>query len=171
MTRTRLLAFVAILLFAGGCDHATKRIARKTLGGSPAISLAGDTVRLQLTENVGGFLSLGERLPPGLRRVFFLGMAPLAMLAVAIPVLRSRSRSLGPLVALALIAGGGLANWVERLWNHGAVTDFLNLGIGPLRTGIFNLADVFVLTGVAVLLVTGFGGAEPPPHDPRREPA
>jgi signal peptidase II len=160
MTRARLVAFVAILLFAGGCDHATKHIARETLGGSPAISLAADTVRFQLTENPGGFLSLGAHLPPELRRAFFLGMAPLAMLLVAIAVLRSAPRSFGPLFALALVAGGGLANWVERLWNDGAVTDFVSLGVGSLRTGIFNLADVFVLAGVAVLLVTGFG--EPP---------
>jgi len=167
MNRSRLVAFVAILLFAGGCDHATKQIARETLGASSAISLAADTVRLQLTENPGGFMSLGAHLPPGLRRTFFLGAAPLAMLIVAIAVLRSAPRSFGPILALALVAGGGLANWVERLWNDGAVTDFVSVGVGPLRTGIFNLADVFVLAGVAVLLATGFGeaaaGGEPLP--------
>ncbi|HKJ24185.1 MAG TPA: signal peptidase II [Myxococcota bacterium] len=161
MNRPRFAAFVAILVFAGGCDHATKHLARETLGGSPAISLAADTVRFQLTENPGGFLSLGAHLPPELRRVFFLAFAPLAMVLVAIPILRSRSRSFGPVFALALVAGGGLANWVERLWNDGAVTDFVSVGIGSLRTGIFNLADVFVLAGVAVLLVTGLGESPP----------
>jgi signal peptidase II len=165
---------VAILLFAGGCDHATKQLARETLGGSPAISLAADTVRFQLTENPGGFLSFGAYLPPTLRRFFFLGFAPLAMILVAIPILRSRSRSFGPVFALALVAGGGLANWVERLWNDGAVTDFVSVGVGPLRTGIFNLADVFVMAGVAVLLVTGFGESPPDasePREAREEPA
>jgi lipoprotein signal peptidase len=31
-----------------------------------------------------------------------------------------------------------------------AVVDFMNLGIGPLRTGIFNAADVSILAGAAV---------------------
>lgn len=165
MTRTRFVSFAVILLFAGGCDHATKQIARDTLGGAPVISLAADTVRFQLAENPGGFLSLGANLPAGLRSVFFLGVAPLALLAVAIPVLRARSRSFWPIFALALVAGGGLANWVERLVNDGAVTDFVSIGVGSLRTGIFNLADVFVMAGVAVLLLTGFGESSAEPRE------
>ena len=155
----QLVLFVAMLVFAGGCDLATKQIARETLGGSPVISLVADTVRFQLTENSGGFLSLGADMPSGLRRFVFLGIAPLSMLAIAWLVLRSGPATLPHLLALALIAGGGLSNWGERLVNDGAVTDFVSLGIGPLRTGIFNLADVFVLAGVAILVVAGFGKA------------
>jgi len=32
------------------------------------------------------------------------------------------------------------------------VVDFLNVGIGPLRTGIFNLADVAILSGAALVV-------------------
>jgi signal peptidase II len=35
----------------------------------------------------------------------------------------------------------------------GAVTDFMNLGIGSLRTGIFNVADLAIVAGIALLLV------------------
>jgi len=113
----------------------------------------------------------GTRLAPELRRTLFLGLAPLAMLGVAIPVLRSGAHSFGPTFALALVAGGGLANWIERLWNDGAVTDFVSLGVGPLRTGIFNVADVFVLAGVAVLIRTGFGEPDGRERASREEPA
>jgi len=157
MSRARRIAFVALLVFAAGCDHATKQIAREALAGAPPVSLAADAVRLHLTENPGGLLSFGAALPAPWRRAFFLGLAPLALLAVAVPVLRARSPSRWPLAALGLVVGGGLANWGERLWNDGAVTDFVSVGVGTLRTGIFNLADVFVLAGVAILLVTGFG--------------
>ena len=34
----------------------------------------------------------------------------------------------------------------------GGVIDFVNIGIGPVRTGIFNVADVAILTGVAMVL-------------------
>jgi signal peptidase II len=30
--------------------------------------------------------------------------------------------------------------------------DFLNVGIGPLRTGIFNVADMAIMLGVALLI-------------------
>jgi signal peptidase II len=36
----------------------------------------------------------------------------------------------------------------------GQVTDFLNVGIGSVRTGIFNVADVVVVMGLAVLVLS-----------------
>jgi len=33
------------------------------------------------------------------------------------------------------------------------VSDFINIGVGNLRTGIFNLADLFIMSGCVVLLV------------------
>jgi signal peptidase II len=56
---------------------------------------------------------------------------------------------------MSLILGGGLSNWIDRIADHGLVLDFLNVGIGSFRTGIFNLAD-FVLT----LSVIGLAGRE-----------
>jgi signal peptidase II len=54
-------------------------------------------------------------------------------------------------IACVGILAGGLGNLIDRVTNHGQVTDFLNLGIGSLRTGIFNVADV-AITGGALLL-------------------
>ena len=162
MTRTGAIFLVSVLLLAGGCDHATKRLAWDRLEGARVVSLAADTLRFQLTENPGGFMSFGVDLPDGVRRVFFLAIAPLALLAVGVLVLRSTPASLGSLFALGLIGGGGLANWIERLSNGGAVTDFVSFGVGSLRTGIFNLADVFVLAGIALLALRGVG---PPPAE------
>ena len=64
-------------------------------------------------------------------------------------------------MGLGLVAGGGVANWIDRLV-AGAVTDFVSLGVGGLRTGIFNLADLSVLAGVAVLLLASRRHAETP---------
>ena len=57
----------------------------------------------------------------------------------------------------AMIAGGGLSNWVDRARNDGSVVDFLNLGIGTLlRTGIFNVADLAIVAGICFLLFAGW---------------
>lgn len=42
---------------------------------------------------------------------------------------------------------------IEYTENAGAVIDFIRLGIGPLRTGIFNMADVAIVTGVVTFLL------------------
>jgi len=34
----------------------------------------------------------------------------------------------------------------------GTVIDFLNIGIGPWRTGIFNIADVAIMAGTVLLV-------------------
>jgi signal peptidase II len=49
---------------------------------------------------------------------------------------------------------GGLGNLIDRLAYGGYVVDFVNIGIGPLRTGVFNVADVGVVVG-ALMLFTG----------------
>ena len=51
-------------------------------------------------------------------------------------------------VALGLLVGGSLANLIDRV-RLGHVTDFLDLRFWPA----FNLADSFIVVGVAILLV------------------
>ena len=50
-------------------------------------------------------------------------------------------------VALGLLIGGSLSNLIDRL-RLGHVTDFLDLRFWPA----FNLADTFIVVGVAILL-------------------
>jgi signal peptidase II len=49
-----------------------------------------------------------------------------------------------------LIVGGGVSNLIDRLRYGGYVVDFLNVGIGSLRTGIFNVADMAIMAGVII---------------------
>jgi signal peptidase II len=43
-----------------------------------------------------------------------------------------------------------LSNLIDRI-AVGSVIDFLNVGVGSLRTGIFNLADVAIMAGAGCL--------------------
>jgi signal peptidase II len=150
--RVASLAFLAIALLTVGCDHATKHAAREVLGSGAMHGFASGVVRFQLAYNDGGFLSLGARLEPALRDAFFLVAAPLGIVLLALGAFRSAARSRAALAGLALLCGGGFANWLDRLLHAGAVTDFVSLGVGALRTGIFNAADVAILAGAALLL-------------------
>jgi signal peptidase II len=53
--------------------------------------------------------------------------------------------------ALGLIIGGALANALDR-FRFGAVADFFHFHIGNFSWYIFNLADIGVVAGVALLL-------------------
>jgi signal peptidase II len=64
--------------------------------------------------------------------------------------------------ALGLLVGGSLSNLVDRIRLH-HVTDFIDLGWWPA----FNLADSFIVIGVAILL-GGLVAADRTPKPPRR---
>jgi signal peptidase II len=156
------LPVLALLLLAAstiGCDRFTKRLATAELRGSPARSFLGDTLRLTYTENEGAFLGLGSGLPPSVRFWVLTGGAAVALGALLWMPRRTR---LGPAgwVGLSLVLAGGFSNFWDR-FHHGAVVDFLNLGVGPLRTGIFNVADMAITLGV-VLVVMAARWPEPP---------
>src|SRR5207248_4291801 len=60
------------------------------------------------------------------------------------------------LLCFCLIFAGGIGNIIDRILFDRHVTDFLNVGVGNIRTGIFNFADLCVTTGVIALLISRF---------------
>ena len=73
------------------------------------------------------------------------------LLALAGAAVRFRWRG-WLLIGTGLVLAGGASNWMDRLV-RGSVVDFLNVGVGPLRTGIFNVADMAIMLGLTVLLL------------------
>jgi signal peptidase II len=155
MTRTaRALALFALVVATISCDRMTKHFAATALANTPRQSFLGDTLRLDYTENTGGFLGLGADWPPVVRAgVFTVGTGLMLLSAVAIGI-RMRA-SWTEAIGLALVCSGGVSNLVDRL-HRGTVIDFLNIGLGPVRTGIFNVADMAVLAGVVVFFIAHY---------------
>jgi len=82
--------------------------------------------------------------------IVFVGVALIGMLRF---VWTSREMSHPvSILGASLVIGGGFSNLIDRLLNNGAVVDFVNVGVGNLRTGIFNLADVAITFGAGILL-------------------
>jgi signal peptidase II len=163
-TSTRLALLMVIAGATIGCDRITKHIATTLLAGKPTQSLLADTVRLTYAENAGGFLSLGAELPPVVRTALFTVMTGLMLLLMTGVVFGSRW-PLWRTAGLTLVVAGGASNWIDRLL-RGSVVDFLNIGVGWFRTGIFNLADVAIMLGVGWFVLAGISAssrAEQPP--------
>ncbi len=152
MMKPALLIFI-VLVSCVGCDQATKSVAQSFLSETEIWSFGGDTVRLQLAHNHGAFLGLGSSLPDTLRDGLFSGGVALALLALLGYILFSKSASPSSILAYALLLAGGLGNLIDRLVYGGYVVDFVNIGIGPLRTGVFNVADVVVVVSALMLVI------------------
>jgi signal peptidase II len=103
-------------------------------------------------------LSVGDGLEPGLRAAIFT-VATGAMLLALIVVAVRRRLSGWPALGLALFVAGGLSNWIDRV-TQGRVVDFLNVGVGPFRTGVFNVADLAIMVGAVVFAWGELAGSD-----------
>ena len=122
-------------------------IAKETLDYGHRVEHLNGIVRLELVENSGALLSLGSSLSEPLRNAIFFFLVPLGLTVLAISLLRSRNLSMLAGCGVSLLIGGGLGNFIDRVLNDGAVMDFVSIGMGGLRTGIFNVSDVAIVAG------------------------
>ncbi len=156
----RVVMIVAVILLNIGCDQTTKQIAQNKLGPHQMHNYFFDTFRLVYAENEGAFLSIGAELD-GHWHLFLLKILPVIMLCLLLLyTIFSKSINIYQTIALSFILGGGISNIIDRL-TYGKVIDFMNMGIGNLRTGIFNFADLSIMLGIAIFLLANYFVKEP----------
>ncbi|MBB2146709.1 signal peptidase II [Pedobacter sp. LMG 31464] len=144
-----LLAIVALNI---GCDQVSKSIVRQKIDYDENISIIKNHFILTKVENTGAFLSAGNNLPEAVRFVL-LSILPVLVLGYGLFYLLSKNnlpRSIQ--LGLCFLIGGGIGNVYDRIL-FGSVTDFLHMDFGIFRTGIFNLADVSIMIGIALLFI------------------
>jgi signal peptidase II len=146
--RALLLALVFFILVA---DQTTKSVARMTLAGAAPRHYG--VLTLVYTDNRGAFLSLGENFPESMRTIVFDIVVAIGLIVAIVALFRSKLHR-GDDIALAAIIGGGIGNLIDRLRFAGRVSDFLYLAVGPLHTGVFNIADMAITFGVIWLMVS-----------------
>ena len=149
----RSVAVLFLLVICVGCDQLTKDAAQQYLAFESPQSWFHDTVRLEYAENSGAFLSVGGGLSKELRIILFQVFPALWLVALALYLLFTKVPSMLLTVAWSLVLSGGVGNLLDRILHDGRVVDFMNLGIGNLRTGIFNVADICITIGVSLLLL------------------
>jgi len=111
------------------------------------ISYLNDTVRIGYVENTGAFLGLGSSLSKEIRFFLFQAIAGIFLIALLGYAVIGSKLGLASITGVSLIFSGGASNLYDRIVNDGAVIDFMNLGVGVLRTGVFNIADVAIMAG------------------------
>lgn len=155
MNRTkRLVLILTILILTVASDQATKKIAAKHLKSKAPVSYAGDTFRLQYALNKGAFLSFGSRFPDKVRFWIMTVLPTFFLLGLLVYTCFTRDLEHTHILAFVFIIGGGIGNLMDRMLNDGYVIDFMNIGLGPVRTGIFNVADMAVMLGFVIMCVS-----------------
>lgn len=151
----RNVAILIILVANIGCDQISKNAIRKNVGFYETISVIENYVTITYVENTGAFLSIGSTLPQYVK-ILVLSVIPLIALFFGIAyILLKRNLTLMSALALSFAIGGGIGNIYDRLV-HGSVTDFLHINFGFFQTGIFNMADVSIMTGMFIFLIQSY---------------
>ncbi|GAC1684271.1 MAG: signal peptidase II [Gemmatimonadaceae bacterium] len=110
--------------------------------------VVGDWVRLTLTYNTGA--AFGIQVGAYSRWVF----AGLSIVALAMLLALYRGTPQGMarrVVGLALVSAGAVGNLLDRIASPDGVVDFIDIGVGPTRFWTFNVADMGVTVGSALL--------------------
>jgi signal peptidase II len=149
----RLVLLVSVLVCCAGCDRVSKTYAEARLSSTQPLSFLAGAVRLQLSHNEGAFLSLGASLPRSWRETIFRGGVACILAGLLAYAVFFASSSPWPVAGASLVFAGGASNLADRFLYDGYVVDFINVGIGPVRTGIFNLADVAITAGILMILI------------------
>jgi signal peptidase II len=140
--RGSVLIAVPVLI----ADQVSKHWALRALADGP-IDLFW-TLRFRLVFNPGMAFSQGQNLGP------LIGLVSLVVIAALLTSV-ARGSEFGPPMAIGLVVGGAAGNLVDRVfrqraWLRGEVVDFIDFQWFP----VFNLADVAINVGVALLLLS-----------------
>lgn len=149
------LGIILIVLLNIGCDQISKGVVRKNVVNRDYIQLLDDNFILTNVENTGAMLGFGDGFSPLLKLVVLQALPIIVLLMLLFQILYKTKMNVGFLIASAFVIGGGIGNLYDRVV-RGSVTDFFQIKIGQLITGIFNMADVSVTLGVLCILIISF---------------
>jgi signal peptidase II len=133
------LATITLLL-----DQVSKYAVRSYLEPAQSIELWGDFFHLTYVRNVGAAFGL----LPG-QRVLFAGTSILVVVGIVIYWCVVRPKDVLTVLSLGLVTAGAIGNLIDRIV-IGRVTDFLDFFGNQFP--VFNVADMSVIIGVAILL-------------------
>lgn len=149
--------FISVLIVINiVLDQVSKFWVREAVVPGSESSIIGDIFTLHNVENAGAFLGMGSDLNPIVKLIFLLILPIAVLLGVLYHIFKTKNLDQYSLIGFCCIIGGGIANIYDRIV-YGSVTDFLHIDLGgPLRTGIFNIADVSVMVGMGLLLLAQY---------------
>lgn len=152
---SRSLFILLLVSLNIGCDQLSKRIVRQEVSYTDNIKIFTDRFTLMKVENSGAFLSAGSTLPASIKFIF-LTVLPILVIAYAMYWLLTKTKIPNlVVVGSCFLIGGGIGNLFDRV-RYGSVTDFLHIDFGLFQTGVFNLADVSIMVGIALILVQAY---------------
>jgi signal peptidase II len=154
--KKRNLLITIIVLLSIASDQISKIWVRNNFESYTETSIIGDVFTLIKVENSGAFLGMGSELSETFRILLLIVLPIIVLVSITVYTYIEKTLDKNSIIGFSLIIGGGIANIFDRIV-YGSVTDFLYLNFGGIfKTGIFNVADLSVTTGMILILISSF---------------
>ncbi|MDT0558560.1 signal peptidase II [Ichthyenterobacterium sp. W332] len=160
----RSVKIVLLIIINIAVDQVSKVLVRRNFDLKEQLAILGDIqgdgakFLMYYVENKGAFLGMGSDMNDTLRIIFLLILPVLVLGYVTYYIFKTKELDKWSLFAFCCIIGGGIANVFDRIV-FGEVTDFFYISLGGVfKTGIFNVADMSVTTGLIILIFSNFFG-------------
>lgn len=145
--------FFLIALGILGVDILTKLRVSTTMGPADAIEIIPGYLRFSYVRNSGVAFGLFDGHPSPWKPYVLAALAVIAVVVIVYYSLRTPAERVLLQTALAVIAGGVLGNFIDRIV-HGSVVDFIEFHIrDSFHWPTFNIADSAITIGIAMLLI------------------
>lgn len=150
----RIVLILLVITANIGCDQFSKKMVKRSVLPYETIHVLNDHLTVTRVENSGAFLSAGDSMSKTSKQIF-LTLIPIVAMVLGLFYLFLKPVSGNMLIGLCFVIGGGVGNLFDRIL-YGSVTDFLYLKFGIFQTGIFNMADVSIMTGMFLACIQFF---------------
>ena len=151
MNISRNASIILLIIANITADQISKFWVRATVEKNSSSPIIGEYLTLRNIENDGAFLGMGGDLNPTLKLFVLLLIPAAVLLFVLYYMFKEKHMDKLSLIGFSCVVGGGIANVFDR-FVYGSVTDFLFIDLEFVRTGIFNIADLSVTTGMILIL-------------------
>ena len=145
--RQKLFILIPTTFFCILTDQTSKFIAKTILASQDTVSLFDGWLIFSYIENPYGFLGILTQLEHAPRQILLIFGVIVLLFCVMLYILRSTTLTRPTLIYLSMIFGGGISNLLDRFIQNIGVIDYMSFGYGSIRTGLCNLADIYILLG------------------------
>lgn len=149
-----LLAAISGAIIAA--DQAVKMYVHTHFMLHESVEVIPGFFNLTYVRNTGAAFGFLADSPPWFREAFFLSMPPIALLIILAILRNVTDTDRWTIISLSMVFGGAIGNFIDRL-RFRYVIDFLDFHIQKKYVWpAFNIADMAIVGGVAILLFLEF---------------
>ena len=138
-----------VAVFAFIIDFISKLVISNLLIENQSIKVINNFFYITYVKNTGVAFSMLEG------NVLFIVVMTVMIMFFLIKYINSKKFNVFESVTYGMIIGGAVGNLFDRLI-HGYVIDFFDFYIFGYDAPIFNIADIFIVVGIGLVLVSSF---------------